>query len=220
MGGVTYQLTWNDEFNASAIDTTQWSLAADWCCGQGTNLSQNSYLTGGCLELETNQSSNGGYTSAWVDTQGKFDFRRGYIEIRARLPTGQGLWPGLWLDEEQTGSTPYAEFDILELLGNDPTTIYETNHLWPAGIQVHQCVFTGTDFSGAFHVFGFQIQASQITWYVDGAETCTSTQGINTNPVYIMFDNSVGGVGSWPGAPNANTVFPSYLDIDYVRVYE
>ena len=222
VGGVSYGLNWSDEFNATALDSTHWNNTATWCCGQGTNLAQNAYLTGGCLELKAAQASNGGYTSAWIDTQGKYTFTRGYIEIRARLPKGQGMWPALWMDE--ASGDPAAEFDIMEMLGDAPTTIYETNHLWPSGggsgTQVHQCTFKGPDFSADFHVFGFQIQATQITWYVDGAQTCTSNQGINVNPVYLMLNTAVGGAGSWPGAPDQTTAFPNYLDIDYVRVYQ
>jgi hypothetical protein len=222
VGGVSYSLNWSDEFYGTALDTTHWNNAATWCCGQGTNLAQNAYVTGGCLELKAAQATVGGYTSAWVDTQGKYTFTRGYIEIRARLPKGQGMWPALWMDE--ASGNPAAEFDIMEMLGNAPTTIYETNHLWPSGggsgTQVHQCTFKGPDFSAGFHVFGFQIQATQITWYVDGAQTCTTNQGINVNPVYLMLNTAVGGPGSWPGAPDPTTVFPNTMDIDYVRVYQ
>jgi beta-glucanase (GH16 family) len=222
VGGVTYSLNWSDEFNATALDSTHWNNTATWCCGQGTNLAQNAYLTGGCLELKAAQTAGGGYTSGWVDTQGKYTFTRGYVEIRARLPKGQGMWPALWMDE--ASGNPAAEFDIMEMLGNAPTTIFETNHLWPsgggAGTQVHQCTFKGPDFSAGFHVFGFQIQATQITWYVDGAPTCTTNQGVNANPVYLMLNTAVGGAGSWPGAPDQTTVFPNTMDIDYVRVYQ
>ena len=222
VGGVTYSLNWSDEFNATALDNTHWNNTATWCCGQGTNLAQNAYLTGGCLELKAAQTAGGGYTSGWVDTQGKYTFTRGYVEIRARLPKGQGMWPALWMDE--ASGNPAAEFDIMEMLGNAPTTIYETNHLWPsgggAGTQVHQCTFKGPDFSAGFHVFGFQIQATQVTWYVDGAPTCTTNQGVNANPVYLMLNTAVGGAGSWPGAPDQTTVFPNTMDIDYVRVYQ
>ena len=222
VGGITYNLNWNDEFNTAALNASHWNSAATWCCGQGTNLSQNAYLSGGCLELEAARATGGGYTSGWIDTQDKYTFTRGYVEIRARMPKGQGMWPALWMDE--VSGNPAAEFDIMEMLGNDPTTIYQTNHLWPsgggAGTQVHQCTFKGPDFSAGFHVLGFQVQATQITWYVDGAQTCTTSQGINTNPVYLMLNTAVGGVGSWPGAPDQSTVFPNYLDIDYVRVYQ
>jgi Glycosyl hydrolases family 16 len=222
VGGVAYNLNWSDEFNGTELDGTHWNNTATWCCGQGTNLAQNAYLTGGCLELKAAQATGGGYTSAWIDTEGKYTFTRGYIEIRARLPKGQGMWPALWMDE--ASGNPAAEFDIMEMLGNAPTTIYETNHLWPSGggsgTQVHQCTWKGPDFSAGFHVFGFQIQATQITWYVDGAQTCTTNQGVNVNPVYHMLNTAVGGAGSWPGAPDQTTVFPNYLDIDYVRVYQ
>ena len=117
------------------------------------------------------------------------------------------MWPALWMDE--VSGNLAAELDILEMLGNAPTTIYETNHLWPSdggpGTQVHQCTFKGPDFSADFHVFGLQLQATQITWYVDGAQTCTTTQGVNVNPVFLMLNTAVGGVGSV-----ARTTRPDY----------
>ena len=207
VGGVTYSLNWSDEFNATALDSTHWNNTATWCCGQGTNLAQNAYVTGGCLELKAAQASVGGYTSAWVDTQGKYTFTRGYIEIRARLPKGQGMWPALWMDE--ASGNPAAEFDIMEMLGDAPTTIYETNHLWPSGggsgTQVHQCTFKGPDFSADFHVFGFQIQGTQITWYVDGAQTCTTGQGVNVNPVYLSRRRSAASSAGHSIASRPNT---------------
>ena len=221
VGGVAYSLNWHDEFDGTTLDSSHWSATATWCCGQGTNVPQNAYLSGGCLELKAAKSGSS-YTSGWVDTQGKYTFTRGYVEIRARLPKGQGMWPALWMDE--VSGNPFAEFDILEMLGNDSTTIYETNHTWPqgggSGTQVHQCTDHGPDFSAGFHVFGFLIEATKITWYVDGTQTCSTTQGINTNPVFLMMNTAVGGVGSWPGAPNSSTVFPNAMDVDYVRVYE
>jgi beta-glucanase (GH16 family) len=132
------------------------------------------------------------------------------------------MWPALWMDE--VSGNPFAEFDIMEMLGNDPTTIYETNHLWPsgggAGTQVHQCTTHGADFSAGFRVFGFLIQSSQVTWYVDGVATCSTTEGVNANPVFLMLNTAVGGAGSWPGPPNASTVFPNEMSVDYVRVFE
>jgi beta-glucanase (GH16 family) len=220
VGGVSYALGWHDEFDGTSLDTSRWNVAATWCCGQGVNQPQNSYLEGGCLRLEAAKQGNG-YTTGWVDTQGKLQLTRGYVEIRARLPKGQGMWPALWMDE--TVSNPFAEYDIMEMLGNDPTTIYETSHLWtqgsPNGTQVHQCTAHATDFSAGFHVFGLQLQASKVTWYVDGVATCSTDQGINSHPVFLMMNTAVGGAGSWPGPPDATTVFPNTMDVDYVRVY-
>ena len=48
----------------------------------------------------------------------------------------------------------------------------------------------------------------------------TTNQGVNANPVYLMLNTAVGGAGSWPGAPDQTTVFPNYMDIDFVRVYQ
>ena len=125
---------------------------------------------------------------------------------------------------DEVSGNPFAELDIIEMLGSDSTTVYETNHTWPsgggAGTQVHQCTDHGPDFSAGFHAFGFRIQATQIPWYVDGVQTCSTTSGINTNPVFLMLNTAVGGAGSWPGPPSASTVFPNTMDVDYVRVDE
>jgi beta-glucanase (GH16 family) len=224
IGGVDYKLTWSDEFNAPTLDTTKWNVSdGGWCCGVGPNLPENVRINSGCLELRATATDGGtGYSSAWVDTLSKFEWTRGYVEIRARLPKGQGMWPALWMDE--LVSNPFAEFDILEELGNDPTTLYESNHLWMQGSSTATlndgCHFSGPDFSAAFHVFGFQMQAAQVTWYVDGVQKCVDTQGINSNDMYLMMNTAVGGPGSWPGPPDSTTVFPNTMDIDYARIYE
>jgi beta-glucanase (GH16 family) len=54
----------------------------------------------------------------------------------------------------------------------------------------------------------------------DCGSSAPTNQGVNANPVYLMLNTAVGGAGSWPGAPDQTTVFPNYMDIDYVRVYQ
>jgi beta-glucanase (GH16 family) len=110
------------------------------------------------------------------------------------------------------------EIDIMELLGNDPSKVFLTNHDWtnPATHQLDQCTATG-DFAGAWHVFAAEVTDQAITWYVDGAQRCQSTRGIPGTPLYLLLNTALG--GSWPGNPDGTTLFPQYHDIDWVRFY-
>jgi hypothetical protein len=80
--------------------------------------------------------------------------------------------------------------------------------------QSNQGVYVGPDFSQAFHTFAVEWQPSQIIWYIDGVERFRSNQGVPSEPMNLIINLAVG--GAWPGNPDASTVFPAYLDIDYV----
>ena len=51
------------------------------------------------LVIRAQEEEYGGnpYTSSRLKTEGKQNFLYGRIDIRARLPEGQGMWPALWM---------------------------------------------------------------------------------------------------------------------------
>jgi beta-glucanase (GH16 family) len=118
----------------------------------------------------------------------------------------------------------------MENLGSSPGTVYFTNH-WgtnyprPGGSHAGQngSSYAGADLSTGFHTYGVSWSPTAIVWYLDGVERCRVTDYIPTagngfNGFYALANLAVG--GSWPGAPNSSTVFPSSLDIDYVRIFK
>ena len=64
-----------------------------------------------------------GYTSASVNTRGRFELRYGKLEVRAMLPTGTGTWPAIWMlgtNIDRAGWPACGEIDVMENVGFDP----------------------------------------------------------------------------------------------------
>ena len=215
----------DDEFNGTSLDTTKWNIESQdpggsrSCC----SLHQSTYFTpqdvsvgNGNLVLETEKRNYNGYnyTTGMIQTQNLFAFQYGRIDIRAKLPGTQGIWPGFWMLPPNE-AIPAFEIDIMELLGQDPHTVYMTNH-W--GSNQQQCWYTGPDFTAAYHVFSVVWQPGSLTWFIDGIQRCHLTQGVANTSMYILLDTWIG--GKWGGPPSSTTVFPAYCSIDYVRVYQ
>jgi beta-glucanase (GH16 family) len=154
------------------------------------------------------------YTSGLLTTNGTFVQTYGYWEIRAQVPSGDGLWPGFWLLPANHSWPP--EVDILEMIGNDPSTVYDSYHSTD-GSAFLQPVHLD-DLSTGFHTYGFAWSPSTMTWYVDGAETAQIATPADMNtPMYMLINLAVG--GDFPGWPDATTQFPANFNIDYVHVY-
>jgi beta-glucanase (GH16 family) len=237
-------LVWSDEFSGTAVDTTKWEFmlgngSAYGIPGWGNNELQyytntNATVANGELTITAKQQSLGGlnYTSSRLRTKDKGDWTYGRIEMRAKLPSGQGYWPAFWMltsVPNYGGWAASGEIDIMESKGQNPGLIYNTIHYggpYPAN------VFSGTTTSlvgaaGNFHTYAIEWQAGEIRWYVDGLLTLTknswySTAGPFPAPFdvnfHVLLNLAVG--GSFVGSPNGSTVFPASFVIDYVRVYQ
>ncbi len=233
------QLTWSDEFTASQLNTTQWTYEiGNGCdvgiCGWGnnelekyTNSPDNSRLENGKLFI-TARESVGNYTSARIKTQEKVKIKYGRIDVRAKLPKGQGIWPAIWMLGDNITSVGWpvcGEIDIMELLGHQPSVAHGTVHYNNAGYQYSSSStnLTAGDFSDKFHVFSIVWDKNKITWYVDNQEFKIFS---NTNIAGYPFNNSfffilnVAVGGNWPGPPDETTVFPQEMVVDYVRVFQ
>ncbi len=241
----SWTLVWSDEFNGPTLDLTKWRTS--YHDGSRTNNDELEWyvdspvyhtISNGVLSLMATKTVTSGsrcngttcpYTSAMIESDGMFYQMYGYFEASMQLPKGQGLWPAFWLLPYPDTWPP--EIDIMENLGNDTKTVYLSNH-WTSnypgvsnsGDQGGSVTtpYTGADYSTAFHTFGVAWTPSSITWYIDGVQRCQVTKevpiaGYGVNGMYPVLNLAVG--GSWPGAPNATTVFPAYLKVDYVRVY-
>jgi beta-glucanase (GH16 family) len=226
---TTWTLVWSDEFSGSSIDTTYWNVESSSTSGYGGTLQywtpQNVVLQNGLLRLISKQESMGGkqYTSGALTTKGKMTFSGDFrLEIRAKLPKGQGIWPAMWTREGQMPSPNNgAEMDLMEMLGNNPSLIYMTHHHWSGSSDTveAQCSYSGPDYSADFHTYTLEIDSGALRWYIDGVQRCgPSTAGLPTQPSHLLLNTSIG--GSWPGSPDGTTVFPQYFDIDYVRIYQ
>jgi len=220
-----WNLVWSDDFKSSTLDTTKWTAlngggfytpATSEYYAPDDTYTQNGLV----LKSERRAYNKYNYTSGGVSSRDKFSLLYGKIEWQARLAKGRGLWPAIWL-MPQDGSGRF-EIDALEMLGDNPHSLYMTNHWVDQGgnDQQDMTTFSGPDFGAAFHVFDVQWLPGEIDWLIDGVVQKKVTANISNIPMYMYINTAVGANGTWPGAPDGSTIFPQYTTINYVHVYQ
>ncbi|WP_414475522.1 family 16 glycosylhydrolase [Microvirga sp. M2] len=157
------------------------------------------------------------YSSGLLTTARSFAFQYGYVEIRARIPAGQGLWPALWLIPLDQSWPP--EIDIMETLGHRTGEYWATLYGGPKARPDKSTTLVRTpDLAADFHMFGVKWTAKDVTWFFDGKAVAQAPTPVNMHkPMYIVVNLAVG--GEWPGAPDHTTAFPAEFAIDYVRAF-
>lgn len=156
------------------------------------------------------------YTSGMITTYHSFSQTYGYFEMRAKLPSDQGLWPAFWLLPTDLSWPP--EIDIMEVIGSAPNQLETSVHYDAGGHQVNNKSTTVQGMTTGFHTYGVDWQTDRIIWYFDGAKVHEApTPAGMDKPMYMLANLAVG--GEWPGSPNATTSFPASLEIDYIRAY-
>lgn len=237
-----YNLTWSDEFLATSLDLTAWNQeigngAGGWGNNEleyYTNSLKNCFLSNGNLIIEARKEPMIGfnYSSSRLTTQNKKNFKYGRIDIRAKLPVGQGIWPALWMLGANITSVSWpacGEIDIMELIGTYPGRVTGTMHWKPVtGTTTSKGAnynLTSGNFSQQFHVFSIVWAKDLLKWYVDDQLFLTNTLtdvGAANYPFnadqFLLFNVAVG--GNWPGSPDATTSFPQRMFVDYVRVFQ
>ena len=236
-----YTLVWNEEFDGTSLNSADWNYETGGH-GWGNNELQNYRndpsnirIENGRMIITARKEQFGGnaYTSARLTTQGKKEFQFGRIDIRAKLPKGQGIWPALWMlgsNISTVGWPACGETDIMELIGHEPHKVHGTTHWGPQGSNT-STDRTGTytlqqgDFSDAYHVFSIIWVQDNIRFYVDDQLYHTvSISHVNpatyrhNAPFFFIANVAVG--GNWPGSPDATTVFPQSMYVDYIRVFQ
>ena len=239
-------LIWSDEFDGNALETNNWShQLGDGCdiglCGWGNNELQkyqaaNTEVSNGLLTITTKKEVFDGttkYTSSRINSIGKQSFRYGLFEARIKIPTSQGLWSAFWMLGNNIGEVGWpacGELDIMENIGREPKTVHGTMHYgpqWPNNVYSSEPFHlpTGDNFSDDFHVFGIEKFQDRIRILVDGVVFFTRTPE-NIAPeawpfnedFHFILNVAIGGL--WPGNPDATTIFPSTMEVDYVRAYD
>ncbi|EPR71211.1 Endo-1,4-beta-xylanase A precursor [Winogradskyella psychrotolerans RS-3] len=197
-----------------------------------TDRSENIIVEDGMLKFTVRQESFEGsnYTSARVLTRGKFEQKHGRFEARIQLPWGQGIWPAFWLLGDDSNGTEVwpqiGEIDIMENRGQEPTIVGGAVHGpgYSGGTAISKPYELENDrFDTGFHVFGVEWGENYINYYVDDVLYNQITpadvpgEWVFNDDFYIIMNVAVG--GSYVGSPNASTVFPQEMLVDYVRVY-
>lgn len=237
-------ILWADEFDGASLDLNKWSYQlGDGCsegiCGWGNNeletyQEENVTVSDGSLKIEAREQrvKNKNYTSGRIRTLNKGEWTHGRFEARIRLTQGQGIWPAFWMlptDEVYGGWPQSGEIDIMENVGHQPDVTHGTIHYgdpFPgnqntgASFRLNSGVF-----ADGFHEFAIEKEPGVIRWFVDDVLFSTKTTD-DTDPFNWPFDErfhfilNVAVGGNWPGSPDATTVFPQVLEVDYVRVYD
>jgi beta-glucanase (GH16 family) len=239
--GSNLTLSWADEFDETNVNTNDWTFETG-ATGWGNNELQN-YTDGDNAKIENgililtakkvnDNTTVGSYTSTRMVTKGKKEFTYGKMEIRAKLPSGRGIWPAIWMlggNIDYVGWPACGEIDIMEYVGYQPNTIYAT---------VHTTSGSGSNGDGngktletaeeEFHIYGLLWTEQKMVFYTDTLENVTYTYSpANKNdnnwpfnkPQYFILNVAVG--GNWGGAQGIdNSIFPQSMEIDYVRVYQ
>ena len=244
-------LVWSDEFNGTYLDPANWTPdIGNGCpgnCGWGNNeleyyRSENVTVSDGNLILTTKAESYAGYsyTSGKVHTRDKHFFLYGRIEMRAKIPTGGGMWPAFWMmpqDDVYGGWAASGEIDIMES-ANATTEVGGALHFggsWPDNTHTSGSYsLGGANFADDFHIYAVEWEPDVIRWYVDDVLFLTKTSsqwysdGAPGNPrapfdqdFYIILNAAIGGNYTGCISPDCITAdLPQQYLIDYVRVYQ
>ncbi len=238
---TNWQLVWSDEFNYQGLpDSALWNYDTG---GHGWGNNELQYYTpgrpenvrveGGNLVITARREDWKGarFTSTRLVTKGKGEWQYGRIEVKARIPSGTGTWPAIWM---LGASTPLkwpddGEIDIMEHVGHNQGFIHgsihckQYNHM--LGTQRTDTVFSN-DCSERFHVYDAQWDKDSVRVGMDGNvffRFANERTGYDAwpfdNKMYLLLNIAVG--GNWGGQEGVDTtIFPQSMEIDYVRVYQ
>jgi beta-glucanase (GH16 family) len=221
------RLVFADDFAGPGLDAQKWITCYPWANPSGCNNKSSSELewyqpsgvsvSASALHLTARRQQVMGdkrydFTSGMVATAGRFQFTYGYVEFRARVPSGQGLWSTLWLLPADQSWPP--EIDVAEVLGGDPTVAALTYH--PPHGHAPQRRISTADLSAGWHVFAVDWRPGSISWFMDGQPNFRVTSDVPRQPMYLLADLAIGGAQ----APNNATLLPASLDLDFVRVWQ
>lgn len=239
-----WKLIFHDEFDGSTLATDKW-VTCYWWDDDGCTIATNNelqwyqpdnvFLRDGKLILRAKRErvtapdgrqfdyTSGMISSGSLSYRGEdpgFASKHIYVEMRARIPTGQGLWPAFWLLPTRHESLP--EIDVMEIVGDDPSSLHMNFHYSDEEGNYNRARNTWTSPVPLtdWHVFAHDWQPQGLTWYVDGvkhAHYSGDEQYVPDEPMYLIANLAVG--GDWPGAPDESTTFPSDFEIDYIRVW-
>jgi beta-glucanase (GH16 family) len=231
-------LVWSDEFNGSSsnVNTANWNFDlsnSSSIAGSGwgnqekeyyTSRTNNAYVANGLLHMVTIDDQFGGagtpYSSARLQTLGKFSMTFGRVDFRAKLP-GNGLywWPAMWMlaTNYSNGSNGVSnewprcgEIDVCESMGSTPGDVLGTIHHDSSGSpgndspQGGQYNFpSGTDTTNGFHTYSVLWYTNKISFAVDGSNVYETASGWTSStgpfpapfnhPFYIIMNLAVGG---------------------------
>lgn len=239
-----WKLVWADEFDRAGMpDTSKWNYDTRGnSYGWGNNEAQwytvadpkNVAISDGTLKITARNEPTSGkqYSSARLTTKGKGDWKYCKIETRAKLCSGKGTWPAIWMlsSKGTYGGWPKSgEIDIMEFVGYDPGRVHSTVHTQKynhvIGTQVGKALEVN-DADTQFHIFTLEWDEHEIRSYMDG-QLYFTFQNENTGyeawpfdqDFHLILNLAIG--GGWGGRQGIDiSLFPHVFEIDYVRVFK
>ena len=242
-----WQLVWSDEFNYTGLpDATKWKYDTG---GHGwgnkelqfytQNRKENARVENGSLIIEARRDKWKGheFTSARLVSKGKGDWTYGRFEARAKLPTGKGAWPAIWMlpTDWKYGTWPNSgEIDIMEQVGYEPQVVHASVHTksYNHNINTHKTAKTNLpNATTEFNVYAVEWTPQEIRGYVNEQHYFTFKNERLTDksadyrqwpfdqPFHLLLNIAVG--GTWGGARGVDRkIWPQRMEIDYIRVYQ
>lgn len=230
-----WKLLWEENFNVDGpVNPLKWTLVEkgnpDWCKYMSPT-NDMAFVQNGNLILKGIKTAEG-YKTSGVQSQNKFSFKYGKVEVRAKLSVGKGTWPAIWMMPQESvfGGWPKSgEIDIMEHLNND-NNIYQVVHshyVDNLGNKTNpNYVATPQYLVGEFNTFGIEWFPHKIDFLINGKVTFTypkvasipadQLQWPFDQSFYIILNLAMG--GSW-GGPVDDNILPVQTEIDYVKVY-
>jgi len=228
-------LVWSDEFDTDGTPSaSNWTYdlgAGGWGNNEAqtyTDNAENASISDGTLKITAKADGSGGYTSARLKTQGLYDFTYGRVDVRAKLPSGGGTWPAIWMlgsSYSTAGWPACGEIDIMEAIGNTPGYVQCALHTPSSyGATENMASTTVSDASDAFHIYSVNWSPNEISFLIDDEIYYTyspKTQDSDTWPFdasqFLILNVAMG--GNLGGTIDASFT-EATMEIDYVRVYQ
>jgi beta-glucanase (GH16 family) len=241
---VGYTSVFADEFNSVILDE-KWNYGeGNGCpeeCGFGPSEELQFYTKSNIgfrdgnliITAKKEDKEQSLYTSGGISTLDTFSFTYGRIDVRAKLPKGQGIWPRIVLlgnDIKRVRWPTPGHISLVELIGGDVDGRNNTiigKLIWgvPNKIEVRSDFISLKKeiFNDKFHVFSIIWEPTKIQWLLNGQlyfeQKIESTMnGTFNKPFHLNINLAVG--GNFPGNPDNSTVFPREMIIDYIRVFK
>ena len=231
------KLLWEENFEGTKLNEKSWNFElGDGCpdlCGWGNAEKQlytkkNHTVENGLLTIELRKEGKK-YTSTRITTKGKKNFKYGYIETRAKLPRGKGVWPAFWMlgkNISKIGWPTCGEIDILEYVGKEPNTIFTSLHTKAShGNTINSKKTVINNVEDDFHIYAIDWQKEKIDFYIDNVLVYTFQPEEKTTDIwpfkqrfYFILNLAVG--GNFGGPEIDDTIFPQKFVIDYIKVYK
>jgi beta-glucanase (GH16 family) len=240
-----WTLVWSDEFDDTRVSKAN---ASNWTyeLGRGPNSDgwgnlelqtytdklSNVFIDGkGFLNIVATKTGSA-FESGRIITKDKFSQKYGKFEARVKVPFGQGIWPAFWMmgqNFDTVGWPNCGEIDVLEIVGSQPNIAFSTIHgpgySGEKGISKKYYKQDGR-WDEDFHIYAVEWFEDRLDFFIDGylyhriAKSDVEAKGkwVFDQPFFLLLNVAVG--GNLPGPPNASTIFPQTMQVDYVRVYE